>query len=241
MDPKNNERPPMVHRETPSGNSNKDYSRRPMAKPKESFRHKTAVLLAKIGLVGLGATVVAGGVHHVTDVDVGVASDTIQSGAMDELVKLSISSGPQQEQKDLNREKAAVEALFRPIGFQEDGEIEIDVAKLPETAMTQAIMVAKRNGTAYDRIDVNGMVAIDNVPVGPNSRIAVDSPTIYVASEGPDMYFQATIETKTGPLTVLIPGSSVTETRPGIFKPINAVTETTPLDVARLLHPTPTQ
>jgi hypothetical protein len=246
MDPRNTERPPMVHKETPSANSSRDYSRRPMVSKKESFTHKAAVLLAKIGL---GATVAVGGagaVHHVTGVElggpipVGAVSDTIQSGAMDQLVKLSISSGPQQEQKDLNQEIAATNELFKPNFARKGGQIEIDLANLSESR-TKEILLAIRLGNDYEKIDPSKVTTVDGLSAEPGARFAVDDPTVVdLTAQGLGIYYTGSIKTDQG-LTepVLIPESSIKLTVPGILEPISKITESDKLDVAHKISPTP--
>jgi len=244
MDPKNNERPPMVHRETPSGNSNKDYSRRPMVKPRESFSHKAAILLAKIGLGATVATGGAGAIHHATNfelggpVPVGATSDIIQSGVMDKIVELSISSGPQQEQKDLDQEKAITEALFKPTEVMLKGQIEVDIAKLSE-ARTKEILLAIRLGKDYEKVDPRNIKAVDNISTELDSKLIIDNPTVVnLIGQGLGRYFTATITTDKNTEPVLLPESSVTTTIPGEFKLLSTVTDLPTLDAARVLYPT---
>lgn len=217
--------------------------RTPMAHPAESVRRRFAKMAAKIGLIATVAGGGAGGVHHVTGVDVagpvglGAAVDNIGSAAVDKLVQLA-NSEPQQEQENLDQEKAATKALFKPNYARVGGQIEIDLAGLSE-ARTEDILLAIRMGNEYEKIDVNNITGVNRLSAEPSSRFTIDSPTIAdLTNQGLGIYYTASIETGKGMEPVLIPEGSVRLTIPGELKPLSTIEDTSVLDVAHKIFPT---
>lgn len=236
-----NERPPMGHPIEPKPDTRED--RLPMVHHKTGLSRRIQIGLAKIGLLATVATGGAGTIHHVTGIDlggpipVGAAADIVESTAVDSLIKLT-KQEPQQEQANLNQEKAATIAFFKPTKAQVGGQIEIDLAKLSE-ARTEDILLAIRLGNDYEKIDVSKIKAFDNLSTEPGSKFIVDNPTVVdLTTQGLGKYFTATIETDKGMEPVLLPEASVTITKPGNLEPLSAVTNSNTLNVAHKLYPT---
>lgn len=211
--------------------------RRPMAKPKESFRHKAAVLLAK---VGLGATVLTGGagaVHHVTGADlpsplppIAGAADTVESTAVDAFVKLA-NDEPKQEQANIDYEKAQTDKMFRPTDTRVGGQIEIEVSKLTD-ARTKEILMAIRMGYPYENMDPQKIDKVDNITVNEHSTIVVDAPLMAdLRAAGLGYNYIADIDG----VEVLIPEADVKVTIPGEIKHLSDIENPDNLDKARLL------
>lgn len=221
-----------------------------MAHPKSDDRLGRRVMgwLKKHGRETTLAAVVtltgAGAVHHATGVDlggpipVGAAVDSVSSAAYDGLVKLA-DSELQQEQSNLAQEKTLTESFFQPNGFQEGGQIEINIAKLSE-ARTKEILLAIRLGQQdYEKLDVSKIISVDGLSAEPNLRLTIDNPTMVdLTAHGLGMYYTSSITTAEGTESILVPQNSVSITKPGKLKPLSAVTEITPLDVVHRISPT---
>jgi len=254
MDKGSNELPMMAHQMPPAPDTRAE--RTPMAHKKQPLSRRIQIGLAKLGLIAAASTGVA---HHAgiggPVGDIGTIPDAVGSAAVEAgintvgfaaktggdlavtiengIVKLA-NSEPQQEQKNIEDEKAAVEALFNSSGFQADGQIEIDLANLSQ-ARTQEMLLAARLGNDYERIDPSKITAVGNLPAEPGAKFTVDNPTVYGNSLERD--FLATIKTNDSILTVLIPEKYVTITKSGELKPLTAITDTTPLDVVHRISP----
>jgi hypothetical protein len=212
--PAHTEKPPMVRERQPVAVKDKAYSHRPMAKPKESFRHRAAVLLAR---VGLGATVVAGGAgafHHVTGVELGgsvplgATSDTLQSTAMDEIVKLSGMSASQETNPniikvgDLHPGKPPTEKLNGTVTVIIDKE---DNLPVPRTSphidgadnATSWLQISEINNQSVTKAtDSNGQVElILTDPLITTNDSGIGSWVTVVGADGKPLYLFAGQET----------------------------------------------
>lgn len=235
-----NERPPMAHPQPPT--PDRSNERPPMVSKKPGLSRRIQIGLAKLGLITTVAAGGAGAVHHVTGVElggpipVGAAADTVESIAVDKLSNL-MNSEPQQEQKNLDQETEATNALFTPNYARIGGQIEIDLANLSE-ARTKEILLAIRLGKDYEKIDVSTIKAVDKLSAEPGSKFTVDSPTVAdLTAQGLGMYYTATIETDKGMVPVLLPEDSVKLTIPGELKPLSTVENSDVLDVAHKISP----
>jgi len=239
MDPRNSERPPMAYPQEPKPDIRSE--RLPMASKKSGLSRRIQIGLAKLGLITTVAAGGAGAVHHVTGVElggpipVGAAADTVGSAAVDGLVKLA-NSEPQQEQEDLDREKAITKDLFKPNYARVNGQIEIDFANLSE-ARTKEILLAIRLGKDYEKIDVSKIKTVDGLTAEPDLKFTVDNPTVVdLTTQGLGKYVTATIETDKGMEPVLLPEDSVKITIPGELKPLNTVENSDILDIVHKIN-----
>lgn len=211
--------------------------RRPMAKPRESLKHKAAVLFAKFGLFSIAATGGAGVAHHVTGFElppplppVAGAADAVESKAVDAFVKLA-NDEPKQEQANIDNEKSRTDAMFKPTDARVGGEIEIEVSKLSE-ARTKDILLAIRMGNDYQKPNPEAINVVDGITVNEESRIGVENPLIVdLTSEGLGKNYLASVDGS----EVIIPEGAVKLIVPGDITPLSQIESSDGLNVAKLL------
>lgn len=195
---------------------------------------RNAFLAGSIVLTGA-----SGGIHHATGVDVtgpvgiGAAVDNAGSTIVDNLVKSS-NSVVKDQQNEIKAQKEAVDFLFKPVGFHDGGQIEIDISKLGD-ARTAEMLLAARLGNDFSKIDPKTITMINGALVQLDSKIEIDNPMTY--GQGMLESYGFSITTDSGNFKVLLPGDSVTVTKPGELKQLSSITDETPLDVTHTVAP----